>query len=174
MVNSPDSDTAQVFSDTARNMADSCISHRAGQRSRGTPVIYSVGSTLLFVLFGWMVLMTQSVRAGGESDTAGHAPFRLHVVFNNVPHKAGLESGWGFACLIESPEQTVLFDTGGDGGILLSNMQHMGLDPSSVDAVVLSHIHSDHTGGLEAFLVQNPNVTVYTRCIISGSIPTRG
>jgi 7,8-dihydropterin-6-yl-methyl-4-(beta-D-ribofuranosyl)aminobenzene 5'-phosphate synthase len=24
----------------------------------------------------------------------------LHVIFNNVPYKAGLETGWGFSCLI--------------------------------------------------------------------------
>jgi 7,8-dihydropterin-6-yl-methyl-4-(beta-D-ribofuranosyl)aminobenzene 5'-phosphate synthase len=55
----------------------------------------------------------------------------------------------------------VLFDTGGDGDILLSNMQRLGLDPKAVDAVVLSHIHGDHTGGLDTFLARNPDVTVY-------------
>lgn len=86
---------------------------------------------------------------------------RLHVVFNNIPHKAGLKTSWGFACLIEGLDKTVLFDTGGDGDILLSNMQQLKLDAATVDIVVLSHIHADHTGGLGAFLSRNHDVTIY-------------
>ncbi len=88
-------------------------------------------------------------------------PIRLYVVFNNLPFKAGLQTGWGFACLIHGLDKVVLFDTGGDGDILLSNMQQLGLDAGAVDAVVLSHLHGDHTGGLGAFLARNPHVTVY-------------
>lgn len=66
-----------------------------------------------------------------------------------------------FSCLIEGLDKTILFDTGGNGDILLANMQRLGLDPEDVDAVVLSHIDADHTGGLGAFLARNPDVTVY-------------
>ncbi len=86
---------------------------------------------------------------------------QFHVVFNNVPYKAGLETGWGFACLIEGLDTTVLFDTGASGEVLVSNMEHLGLDPKSVQAVVLSHPHQDHTGGLSAVLARQPGVTVY-------------
>ncbi|MCF8106857.1 MAG: MBL fold metallo-hydrolase [Desulfohalobiaceae bacterium] len=88
-------------------------------------------------------------------------PLRLHVVFNNVVSKSHLQSAWGFACLVEHRDTNILFDTGGDGHILLSNMQKLGLNPKEVDTVVLSHIHRDHTGGLAAFLVHNHEVTVY-------------
>lgn len=94
-----------------------------------------------------------------QNSEQGQLSFR--VVFNNVPYKAGLATGWGFSCLIEGLPETVLFDTGGDGNILLSNMERLGLDVGAVDAVVLSHIHGDHTGGLGAVLARNPQVTVY-------------
>jgi len=64
--------------------------------------------------------------------------------------------------------QVILFDTGSDGNILLANMQKMGVDPRKVDAVFLSHLHGDHTGGLGAFLQQHPQVTVY----LPASFPT--
>jgi 7,8-dihydropterin-6-yl-methyl-4-(beta-D-ribofuranosyl)aminobenzene 5'-phosphate synthase len=86
---------------------------------------------------------------------------RFHIVFNNLPYKAGWKSGWGFACLIEGLDKVVLFDTGGNSDILLSNMQRLGLDTGAVEAVVLSHIHGDHPGGLGAFLAHNPDVTVH-------------
>ncbi len=123
--------------------------------------MYSYKSIALTILFGWTFLMTQTVPAEGKSEMAEYTPLRLHVVFNNVPHKTGLETGWGFSCLVEGLDKIVLFDTGGNGDILLSNMKHLGLDVNTVDAVVLSHIHGDHTGGLHVFLEKNPNVTVY-------------
>ncbi|MGD8999551.1 MAG: MBL fold metallo-hydrolase [Granulosicoccaceae bacterium] len=105
--------------------------------------------------------MTQIIVAAGGTEKAEQDRLRLHVVFNNVPYKAGLKTGWGFSCLIEGLDKTVLFDTGGNGDILLSNMQRLGLDAEAVEAVVLSHIHGDHTGGLGVFLARNPDVTVY-------------
>ena len=105
--------------------------------------------------------MSQGSIAAGGTEKAEQGRLRLYVVFNNVPDKASLETGWGFSCLIEGLDKAVLFDTGGNGDILLSNMQQLGLDPEGVDAVVLSHIHSDHTGGLGAFLARNHDVTVY-------------
>ncbi|MFO7593063.1 MAG: MBL fold metallo-hydrolase [Pseudomonadota bacterium] len=86
---------------------------------------------------------------------------QLYVVFNNVPYKKGLTTSWGFACLVKGPDKTLLFDTGGEGEILLSNMEQLGLEPAEVNAVVLSHIDADHTGGLSAFLERNSDVTVF-------------
>lgn len=48
-----------------------------------------------------------------------------------------------------------------DCGILLANMRTLGLDTEQVDAVVISHVHGDHCGGLAGFLQKNHNVTVY-------------
>lgn len=85
----------------------------------------------------------------------------ITVLYDNVAHDARLQTDWGFACLVEGLEQPLLFDTGGKGDILLRNMRALGLDPRAVRAVVLSHAHGDHTGGLAAFLAENPDVTVY-------------
>jgi 7,8-dihydropterin-6-yl-methyl-4-(beta-D-ribofuranosyl)aminobenzene 5'-phosphate synthase len=40
-------------------------------------------------------------------------------------------------------------------------MERLGLDSRGIDAIVLSHIHGDHTGGLGAILSRNPKITVY-------------
>ncbi len=85
----------------------------------------------------------------------------ITVVYDNNPYKEGLETAWGFGCVITGAEKTILFDTGGDGSILLNNMQKLAIDPNSIDTVVLSHIHGDHTGGLNSFLEKNSDVTVY-------------
>jgi 7,8-dihydropterin-6-yl-methyl-4-(beta-D-ribofuranosyl)aminobenzene 5'-phosphate synthase len=60
----------------------------------------------------------------------------------------------GFAALIELPDAGVriLWDTGFAPGTLLENARRMGVDLSALDAIVLSHGHSDHTGGMTAVL----------------------
>jgi 7,8-dihydropterin-6-yl-methyl-4-(beta-D-ribofuranosyl)aminobenzene 5'-phosphate synthase len=85
----------------------------------------------------------------------------MRIVYNNISYDKELICGWGMGCVIEGLEKTILFDTGGDGTILLSNMERMGIDPEEIDIVVLSHIHGDHTGGLRSFMDSNPDVTVY-------------
>ncbi len=79
-------------------------------------------------------------------------PVEITVLYNNVPQDPNLQTAHGFACLIEGLSKTVLFDTGGDGHILLENMAKLGKDPAAVDIIVMSHKHWDHSGGLFTFL----------------------
>jgi len=100
----------------------------------------------------------------GTPVAAGPEPsgvITLTVLYDNYAYDEDLKTGWGFACLVKGMEKTILFDTGGDGAILLSNMNRLGVNPTDVDIVVLSHYHRDHTGGLRAFLAQNHDVTVF-------------
>jgi 7,8-dihydropterin-6-yl-methyl-4-(beta-D-ribofuranosyl)aminobenzene 5'-phosphate synthase len=76
----------------------------------------------------------------------------MTVVYDNNPYDPSLTTGWGFACLIERPDLTLLFDTGGDGAVLLKNMEMLDKDPAAIDLVMLSHEHGDHTGGLPRLL----------------------
>lgn len=82
------------------------------------------------------------------------------IVYNNIAFDKETTLAWGMACVVEGVEKSILFDTGGDGSILLANMKVMGIDPEDAGTVVLSHIHGDHTGGLGSFLAANPAVTV--------------
>jgi 7,8-dihydropterin-6-yl-methyl-4-(beta-D-ribofuranosyl)aminobenzene 5'-phosphate synthase len=85
----------------------------------------------------------------------------ITVVYDNNHYDSRLTAAWGFSCLIRLPQQVILFDTGGDGAVLLQNMEKLKIDPGEVDIVILSHVHGDHVGGLASFLKQNSNVTVY-------------
>jgi len=42
----------------------------------------------------------------------------------------------------------ILFDTGSYAEPILFNMKVLGIDPKTIDMIVLSHNHFDHTGGL--------------------------
>jgi 7,8-dihydropterin-6-yl-methyl-4-(beta-D-ribofuranosyl)aminobenzene 5'-phosphate synthase len=85
----------------------------------------------------------------------------ITVVYDNNRYNDNLTTAWGFSCFVNGTEQTILFDTGGDGSLLLSNMEKLGIKPEDVDVVVLSHIHGDHVGGIVNLLETNPDLTVY-------------
>ena len=83
------------------------------------------------------------------------------VLFDNNPYEACCQAAWGFACLVEGLEKTVLFDTGGSPHVLLDNMAALGKEAPDIDIVILSHIHGDHIGGLGGIIAEQPEATVY-------------
>ena len=85
----------------------------------------------------------------------------LISVYDNYQVNPELKTAWGFGLIIETPNEKILFDTGGDSEILLNNMKKLGIAPKSIDKIVISHIHGDHVGGLEGFLKENSKVTVF-------------
>jgi len=91
----------------------------------------------------------------------GVGPVTVTIIYDNHAFDARVQAAWGFACLVEVGGRTVLFDTGGDGETLMANLAALGIDPGHVEAVVLSHVHGDHTGGLEALLASNDHLVVY-------------
>ncbi len=101
------------------------------------------------------------------TDTLGTVTFT--VIYDNNSYGAGLKTAWGFACLIEMEEAVILFDTGADSGTLLSNMEALAKDPQAIDAVVLSHIHGDHTGGLGGLLETGARPVVYVPAVFPAS-----
>lgn len=85
---------------------------------------------------------------------------RLTVLFDNVePREEGLTAEWGFSCLVETGEHRFLFDTG-SGDAVRENMRQLGVDPASLEAVVISHNHWDHIGGLPSLLEELGDVPV--------------
>jgi 7,8-dihydropterin-6-yl-methyl-4-(beta-D-ribofuranosyl)aminobenzene 5'-phosphate synthase len=58
----------------------------------------------------------------------------------------------GLSFLIETEDKKILFDTGEKGSILINNMRLLNINPNSIDLLVLSHGHWDHTFGIEALV----------------------
>ncbi|HAT11308.1 MAG TPA: MBL fold metallo-hydrolase [Planctomycetes bacterium] len=74
---------------------------------------------------------------------------RLTVVVENRAGP-GCCGAHGFAAWLEAGSAVVLVDTGPDPDLLAQNAAALGLDLGRVEAVVLSHGHDDHSGGLPA------------------------
>lgn len=114
-------------------------------------------------LFSVLVLATILTTAEifASPRDAPRPGLRMTILFNNMPYRPDLTAGWGFSCLIEGFAKTILFDTGSDGAVLLSNMNRLKASPRSVDAIVLSHSHADHTGGIAELLSENAEVDIF-------------
>ncbi len=93
--------------------------------------------------------------------TAAISDLKVTILYDNTTTNSQLKSDWGFAALVEYGSHNLLFDTGANGQILLGNMQQLGVDPRSIEAVIFSHDHSDHTSGLQALLETGVRPTVY-------------
>jgi 7,8-dihydropterin-6-yl-methyl-4-(beta-D-ribofuranosyl)aminobenzene 5'-phosphate synthase len=63
----------------------------------------------------------------------------------------GFLGEWGLSILVETESSKVLLDTGMSISAV-HNADLLGIDLSTVDAIVLSHAHGDHTGGLRDVL----------------------
>ena len=59
----------------------------------------------------------------------------------------------GLALLIETEGKKFLFDTA-QSEVTVYNLGLLGVHPREIDAIILSHGHYDHTGGLAAVLTQ--------------------
>ncbi|MCK4404702.1 MAG: MBL fold metallo-hydrolase [candidate division Zixibacteria bacterium] len=92
---------------------------------------------------------------------SSQAKVTLITLYDNYEHNPELKTGWGFSCLVKVEDKNILFDTGGESSTLLYNMQKLGIDPKTINTIVLSHIHGDHTGGLQGILEINSNLSVY-------------
>jgi len=87
---------------------------------------------------------------------------KVTIVYDNEAYRKDLEPDWGFSCLVEVENTPkILFDTGTNGAILLSNMEKLGINPDSIDEVFISHAHHDHVGGLPNFFRVNKKAKIY-------------
>ncbi len=87
-------------------------------------------------------------------------PVTVRVIYDNYAWVDSLKAGWGYSVVIEGLEKTILFDTGTKPDIFASNFRKMGLDASAIDFLVLSHEHSDHTGGISSFVKMKTDIPV--------------
>jgi len=88
-------------------------------------------------------------------------PNKVNGVVIQPPPRAAdfrrsLHNEWGLSLWLESQraaeERTIMLDYGYSQNVLFNNMELLGVDPRKLDALVVSHGHYDHFGGLLGFL----------------------
>ena len=85
---------------------------------------------------------------------------RVTILVENSAGALGLLAEHGLALWIEVGDTNILFDTG-QGMVLEHNARVLGVDLARIDAMILSHGHYDHTGGLESLLADRAPAAIY-------------
>lgn len=84
---------------------------------------------------------------------------RITTLSENTAGTAGVLAEWGLSILVETGELKVLLDTCTSISVP-HNAPILGVDLSTVDKIVLSHGHYDHTGGLKEVLAKTGAVEI--------------
>jgi len=73
-----------------------------------------------------------------------------------IDYRRAIHNEWGLSLLLETQAtgqaRTVLLDFGYTPAALLNNLELVGADPTKIEALIVSHGHFDHYGGLIGFL----------------------
>jgi 7,8-dihydropterin-6-yl-methyl-4-(beta-D-ribofuranosyl)aminobenzene 5'-phosphate synthase len=125
----------------------------------------------------------------GGSETITRAPFAAGIAqapqFESGTTNVGLLAEHGFSALVSvrtgGTTTSILFDTGLSPDAMVTNADRLGIDLSDVRAVVLSHGHFDHAGGLAGLaarlatrsmpIVVHPQVWTRRRFAMPGGSP---
>jgi len=86
---------------------------------------------------------------------------KITIVYDNTSLNDKLIASWGFSCFIEINNRNILFDTGGNGRILLENFMTLDINPEYIDDIVISHPDFDHVGGLSHILNLNQKAIIH-------------
>jgi 7,8-dihydropterin-6-yl-methyl-4-(beta-D-ribofuranosyl)aminobenzene 5'-phosphate synthase len=87
-------------------------------------------------------------------------PITITVLVENSVQSRGLLAEHGLACHLQVGKHSLLFDTG-QSDLLLRNAHALQVRLEEIEAIVLSHGHNDHTGGLEAVRAAAQNAKLF-------------
>ena len=83
------------------------------------------------------------------------------ILVENTAARKGLLAEHGLSVHLRGGGREFLFDTSASPQALSANASALGIDLAAVEAVIISHGHLDHTGGLPAVLSARPGLAVY-------------
>lgn len=114
---------------------------------------------LLSILISWVFM---SGIFGQEANT------KIIILYDNYQFSENTIADWGFSCLVISGNDTILFDTGARKDVFFHNVDALNIDLQTVQTLVISHHHGDHTGNIFPILEKTGWLDVYLPSSLNG------
>lgn len=87
---------------------------------------------------------------------------KIKILVENTAFQTKVSAEHGLSILIENEGRRILFDTGQSDAIIKNALVYE-LNPDSIESIVISHGHYDHTGGLLPLLKTNQHAKIYAK-----------
>ena len=125
------------------------------------------------IVFSAMIVTLFAIQGSRSPAFLLDDTIKITILYDNYIFTEGTQSDWGFSCLIEGTEKTILFDTGTKPDVLWHNIEQLNVDIDKIDLIAISHIHGDHTGGLFSILEEKKDIPVYIPASFPDSFVSR-
>src|SRR5215470_9318185 len=119
-------------------------------------VLEPVDAVVVTTLMDNVTDMTTPDQGPARRPGRGDAPSRAAALMEDGHVTDALVAEHGFSVLVTvtkaGREHRFLFDAGTSPDGVVENMRRLGVDPGSIEAIVCSHGHFDHTTGLDGLI----------------------
>ena len=115
-------------------------------------------SNLIFLIILLIISANPSI-AQTDTNLPGIKLTNVYDAFGE--EKKGLHQDFGFSCLVQYGDKTILFDAGTNIDTFKQNIKTLKINLKKIDIAVLSHGHYDHMGGFDYLFKVNPKVKIY-------------
>jgi 7,8-dihydropterin-6-yl-methyl-4-(beta-D-ribofuranosyl)aminobenzene 5'-phosphate synthase len=116
---------------------------------------------LLFRLLISLVVVCLSSETKGQGKIINSDSISFTILYNDVPLNDSFIGDQGFSCLLEFGEHSFLFDGGRIEDYLKRNTERLDIDYSQIEFIFISHLHSDHIGGLPGIIEECGRPVLY-------------
>lgn len=131
-----------------------------------------VGLTALGILLGLTVTKAEAPAfKGSDSPETG---LSICIIYDNYQVDKRLDTDWGFACLVETGVQKLLFDAGRNASLFQKNVELLGINPEEIPTLFISHEHGDHTAGISWITEVNPSIKCYLPSAYAAQLKASG
>ena len=127
---------------------------------------------IFIVLFAFVQVLV--AKPGAEAvNSRRNKNLDITIVYDNTTTDSLLKEDWGFSAYVVYGSDTLLFDSGAKGALLMHNLRQLKINLKSISAVVLSHQHYDHVDGMDSLLAVGIHPKLYFLSAFPDSIKAR-